>query len=197
MESGLEFERGLVRKKLTEWHEPGSIKDIRIETVEDKFDIGNVYYAEFMTWAEDEEDDESDAEESSRKRKQVQHGAEMREPEVTWEEDFFYVLVDEKSEVHLYDDGIEVIRALNTILQRKKTFLQRLAEFSLVDVVGAIIAIFITSTFVVRYAFQYTSGHISVEPNASIDKDLVSIFTVVVGYYFGRVSSSHSRNATQ
>src|SRR5947209_19793074 len=182
MESGQESERGFIRKKLTEWYEPGSLKDIRIETVEDQFDIGNVYYVEFMTWADDEDDD--DAEETAAKRIHVQHGENGHEQPHIWEEDFFYVLVDQKSEVHLYDDGVEVIRGLNTILQRNKTFLQRLAEFSLVDVVGAVIALFITITFVIRYAFQYKSGNIVVEPNPSIDKDLVSIFTVVVGYYF-------------
>lgn len=193
METGQEFERGLIKKKLSEWYEPGSVKDVRIETVEDQFDIGNVYYVEFMTWADEENEDDDDESESGIGRKKTQPEVDDEAPSHIWEGDFFYVLVDAKNEVHLYDDGVEVIRGLNTILQRKKTFLQRLAEFSLVDVVGAVIALFITVAFVGRYLVQYKSGNIVIEPNPGIDKDLVSIFTVVVGYYFGRVSSSHSR----
>ena len=183
-------ERELVRKKILDWYEKDVTKNIKIEMVEDKFAIGNVYYAEFSVASpidEDEEDDTHDkkANEAAIKKDptpggQMTTGADAEE----WEVDFFYALV-RGDEVQLYDDGVEVIRALNIMLERKRTFSQRFSDFSLVDAVGALIAAFVTMTFVLRYALA--SRGIAV--NDTIDKDLVSIFTVIVGYYFGRVSS--------
>lgn len=156
--------------------------------MEDQFDIGNVYYVEFRAQETDDDNDDDDEGEDDEENRSDDNGASAKK--MHWESDFYYAVVDPAGEVLLYDDGIEVVRGLNTILQRKKTILQRFADFSLVDVVGAIIAFLITLTFVARYLLQYRTGQVAADAEPGLDKELVSIFTVVVGYYFGRVTSS-------
>lgn len=166
MDNQVEQERGAIRLKIKERYENGEIKDIKVQLVEDQFEIGNVYYAEFLVREAPDEDDDVESKDGE------------------WEEDFYYALMGH-NEIQLFDDGIEVIRGLNLELQRKKSFWQRFSDFSLVDAVGAMIAFLLTAAFVGRYFFRITYS--ATVPD--IDKDLVSVFTVVVGYYFGRVSS--------
>ena len=156
-------ERESIDQAVKERFEKDHVSNIVITLAEDQFAVGNVYYVDFKSKNIDHDPNDPDSEE--------------------WEDDYFYALVY-KDRVSLYDDGIEVIRALNTLLQRRKTFWQRFTEFSLVDIVGAVIAMSITLTFVAASLGWLGSA------SAQVDQHLVSIFTVIVGYYFGRVSSS-------
>lgn len=162
-----EADRDLIRRKIESYYDPGFVKRVTIQTVETQFDIGRVYYAEFDTDEPDDGDEDEEAE----------------------EENFFYALVT-GSEVALYDDGIQVIQALNTELQRKKSFWQRFGTFTLVDAVGASIAILVALTFVGSTAAQCLRP----TNDTSIYRDLASIFTVIVGYYFGRITGAGSKS---
>jgi hypothetical protein len=147
-------DRELIDNTIKERYDQDAVRKLSITLAEDQFGVGTVYYAEFESKDEDGE----------------------------WNDDFFYALVS-RDRITLYDDGIEVIRGLNTLLQRRKTFWQRFTEFSLVDIVGAVIAMSITVTFIAATLSAYYGG-------GKLDDHLVSIFTVIVGYYFGRVSSA-------
>jgi hypothetical protein len=122
---------------------------INITQVVDNFIGGTVYYIEYTS------------------------------PQINISDSFYYALIDSYGKVRLYDDGIEVIESLQDILDKRRTFIQRLNEFSLVELVGAIIAILITLTFVylsIRYQ--------------TVNKEFSGIFGIIAGYYFGKNTTS-------
>ena len=88
-------------------------------------------------------------------------------------EDFCYLFVTD-SEVRLYDDGESVIKGLQVILDRRRSPLQRMGEFTLTEFIGAIIAISVTVAFI----------YLSISNGPS--KEFLGIFSLIAGYYFGK-----------
>jgi hypothetical protein len=94
-------------------------------------------------------------------------------------ESFFYVLVTKDGNLRTYDDGVLAIEKLKDILDSRRSFWQRLREFSLVEVMGAVIALCVTSLFI------YLSIEGINNPDA-LSKEFTGIFGIIVGYYFGK-----------
>lgn len=89
--------------------------------------------------------------------------------------DFYYAFVTPEKVV-LYDDGETIIRAFRDKLDKSRNILQRLNEFSFAELIGAVIALTVTVTFVYTIAFA--------EDGPS--KEFLGIFSLIAGYYFGR-----------
>jgi hypothetical protein len=64
-------------------------------------------------------------------------------------------------------------------LDSRRSFWQRLREFSLVEVMGAVIALCVTALFI------YLSIEGINNPDA-LSKEFTGIFGIIVGYYFGK-----------
>jgi hypothetical protein len=90
-------------------------------------------------------------------------------------DDFCYAFVDERR-VRLCDDGVQLVKDLQMLLDKRRTVWQRLKEFSIVDAVGALIALGVTAAFIVLVAI----------PSGQVSKEFLSIFGIIVGYYFGK-----------
>jgi hypothetical protein len=90
------------------------------------------------------------------------------------EDSFFYAFLD-KNGCKLLDDGEDVIKHFEVLLDRKKNVLQRLSEFDLLDIVGAFLALMIVGAF----TWLITTG-------AKISAEFLAIVSLVLGYYFGR-----------
>jgi hypothetical protein len=121
-----------------------SATDITFQLVVDRFLEGSVYYSEFKS------------------------------QNIKPDETFFYSLVQKDNRVRLYDDGVDVIEGLQEILDKRRSFLQRLNEFSLVEMIGAVIAVLVTATFI----YSVVMGQLS--------QELTGIFGIISGYYFGK-----------
>jgi len=122
-----------------------SATDITLQLIVDNFLEGSVYYAEFKSTV------------------------------IPKDECFFYILLQKQNQVKLYDDGINVIEGLQGILDKRRSFFQRLNEFTLVEMIGAIIALVVTLTFV----YSTITGQ-------GMSKELTGIFGIIAGYYFGK-----------
>ena len=90
------------------------------------------------------------------------------------DETLSYVLVNKDGKISVFDDGIDILRDIQEKLERKRNIIQRITEFSLVELVGAIIAMLITFLFV----YKGFTGE--------IEQELVGIFGIILGYYFGK-----------
>jgi len=88
--------------------------------------------------------------------------------------DFCYAFADPNG-VELYDDGEYVIKAFKEKLDRRRSILQRLNEFSLTEVIGALIALTVTVAFV----------SLSIA-GAQVNTEFLGIFSLIAGYYFGK-----------
>jgi hypothetical protein len=99
---------------------------------------------------------------------------EFHSPTVGADEAFFYAFVANGA-CSLYEDGLEVIKALEERLERRRSFWQRISDFDFTETVGAIIALMIALTFVIMLV-------IKVDPS----KEFFALFSLIVGYYFGR-----------
>jgi len=99
------------------------------------------------------------------------------------EDSFYYVLVT-KEQVRLFDDGMQVIQVLKTMLDRRRTFWQRLTEFTFTEFVAALIAGILTLAFV-RALLSSNTANV---------KELSAIVAVIVGYYFGRFVQTQPKN---
>jgi hypothetical protein len=93
---------------------------------------------------------------------------------VDGQEDFCYVFAT-NSNVSIYDDGESVIKEFKVMLDERRSIWQRLGEFTLTELVGAIIAMCVTGTFV----------YLSVT-KAELNKEFLGIFSLIASYYFGR-----------
>ncbi len=123
----LETERELIRRKVEGLYEPGYIKRTYIYGVDTQFDIGNVYYVEFDI------DEQFGAQRAGSKEVEKDAGEEQEDGEEEADDEdsdesdqFCYVLVA-GTNVEVFDDGLQVIQALNTKLQRTKSFCSDLA----------------------------------------------------------------------
>jgi hypothetical protein len=97
------------------------------------------------------------------------------DPEVDESDCFFYALVDKDGDAFLYDDGIQAIERLKLVMDERRGFWLRINEFGLIEVIGGIIAISITILFIV----------LSIT-NQELPKDIIGIFGIILGYYFGK-----------
>ncbi len=106
--------------------------------------------------------------------------AEFESPTVPAGENFYYAFVKKNQKCMLYEDGMDVIKGLQTILDERRNFWQRMKDFDFTDTVAAIIAILISLTFVGLMIFR-TEG---------VGKEFLAIFSVILGYYFGKTRSA-------
>lgn len=88
---------------------------------------------------------------------------------------FYYASIDKDGNVRLYDDGVKAIEKLKDILVQRRSFWQRITDFSLLDVTAALIALMVTGSFVYLSISQQT-----------LNKEFTGIFGIIVGYYFGK-----------
>lgn len=92
------------------------------------------------------------------------------------EESFYYAFV-EKEECRLYDDPMTLIDWSSDTLEKKQTLMQRINEFELHELVASIIAILVSGAFI--WLVTWSS-------NAPSAKEILPIFSLVLGYYFGQ-----------
>ncbi len=96
---------------------------------------------------------------------------------VSW----YYAYVD-SSGCQLLKDGEEAIVFMQNLLDKRRSFTQRLKEFDLLDIVGAAIALLILVPF--AYTIFVTKG-----TQGSINTEFLTMVSLVLGYYFGRNKS--------
>lgn len=90
------------------------------------------------------------------------------------ERDFYYFLTS-PSGVTLLEDALDALVKVQNLIERRKSFWQRITEGSLSDLVASLIALTVTFGFVLHTAVKGTP-----------DQSLLAIFTLVLGYYFGK-----------
>lgn len=91
---------------------------------------------------------------------------------------WFYAYVNQEG-CKLLEDGEEAIVYMQNMLEGRRTFMQRIREFDLLDIISALIAFMIVGSFV--WIILTTRD----APNA-ISKEFLTIVSLVLGYYFGR-----------
>jgi hypothetical protein len=98
-------------------------------------------------------------------------------------DDFCYALVQPDGTCKLFDDGEQLVRFFQDLLDRKRSLWQRFNELNFNDLIGAFIALAIIGsfTFLVIHA-----SWIKAPPEAWISKEFLAIVSVVLGFYFGR-----------
>jgi hypothetical protein len=121
----------------------------RFDRIGTEFIDGNTYMVEFIT-------------------------PEIRNPSNSW----FYAYVD-SAECRLFNTGDEAVVFMQSLLERRRGFLQRLKDFDLLDIIGALIALPIV------FAFVYIVITTRDAQNA-ISKEFLTIVSLILGYYFGR-----------
>jgi hypothetical protein len=94
------------------------------------------------------------------------------------DESWRYAYVD-SSDCRLFDSGDEAVIFMQGLLEKRRGFLQRIKDFDLIDVVGALIALPIVFTFVF---IVITSK----DTQNAISKEFLAIVSIILGYYFGR-----------
>lgn len=94
--------------------------------------------------------------------------------ELSWH----YAYVD-PSGCQLFADGDAAITHMQTLLDQKRSFITRLRDFDILDLVGAAIALPIIGSFV--YILFVTRG-----AEDAISKEFLTIVSLILGYYFGR-----------
>jgi len=90
------------------------------------------------------------------------------------ERDFYYALTG-ASGVTLLEDALDGLVKVQNLIERRKSFWQRITEGSLSDLVASIIALTVTLGFLVHTAVRGTP-----------DQSLLALFSLVLGYYFGK-----------
>jgi hypothetical protein len=91
---------------------------------------------------------------------------------------WYYAYVD-PSGCRLLSNGDEAVVFMQALLEKRRGFLQRLRDFDLLDIIGALIALPITFTFVYIVATTKDSQN-------AISKEFLTIVSLILGYYFGR-----------
>ena len=91
---------------------------------------------------------------------------------------FYYAFISSDG-CTLLDDGEEVIIHMQNLLEKRKSITQRLKDFDLLDIIGAIIALPLIFAFI--YIVITSRGN----PD-SVSKEFLAIVSIILGYYFGR-----------
>jgi hypothetical protein len=76
------------------------------------------------------------------------------------------------------EDALDALVKVENLIERRKSFWQRLTGGNVNDLVASIIALTVTAGFFVHLAFK----------NGVPDQSLLAVFTLVLGYYFGKKS---------
>ena len=105
------------------------------------------------------------------------------------EDDFCYALVKPDGTCKLFDSGEEMVRFFQSLMDRKRSFLQRFSELNFNDLIGAFIAFVIIGSFAVLIVHGGWNGSLSGD---TISKEYLAIVSVVLGFYFGRSRKSES-----
>jgi hypothetical protein len=97
--------------------------------------------------------------------------------------DFCYAMVLANGTVKLMDDGEELVRYFQTILDRKRSLWSRFNELNFNDMIGAFIAFTVVGTFAFLVIYAAAGGR----PSGDwVSKEFLAIVSVVLGFYFGR-----------
>lgn len=91
---------------------------------------------------------------------------------------WFYAYVD-KSGCRLFNDGDQAVAFMQGVLERRRSFVQRLRDFDFLDIIGALIALPITFAFVFIIVAERGGED-------AISKEFLAIVSLILGYYFGR-----------
>ncbi len=124
-------------------------RDWRFDRVGNEFIDGNTYMVAFRT-------------------KEIKNSAN------SW----YYAYVDSTG-CRLLNNGDEAVVFMQALLEKRRGFLQRLKDFDLLDIIGALIALPIIFTFV--YIVVTTR-----DTQNAISKEFLTIVSLILGYYFGR-----------
>jgi hypothetical protein len=100
---------------------------------------------------------------------------------------FSYVLVTKDGILRTYEDGVSAMEKLKDILDGRRTFWQRLREFSLFEVMAALIALCVTGVFI------FLSFYSSITDKNALSTEFMGIFGIIIGYYFGKNVPSSSK----
>src|SRR3990172_1376756 len=100
---------------------------------------------------------------------------EFKKPGIDPNDAFCYVFVTKTGSVETYDDCENLVMAMKAKLDARRNLLQRLNEFSLAEMIGAVIALVVTGAFVFLSLSQ-----------GALHPDFVGIFSLIAGYYFGK-----------
>ena len=99
-------------------------------------------------------------------------------PDLSKADSFYYAYINAEG-CTLFENGDQAIVHMQTLLDKRKNFLQRLRDFDFLDIIGAIIALPII------FAFIYIVVAAKGDPNA-VSKEFLTIVSLILGYYFGR-----------
>jgi hypothetical protein len=126
----------------------GPVTGFKHSLITDNFVESSIYYSEYKSKSEDEGDC------------------------------FYYALHDGNTkEVILYDDGITAIKRLKEKLDSRRTFFQRIKEFSLNELIVFGIAFSTMGAFLLMCVFK------------TPPQELTGIAGIIVGYYFAKAKS--------
>ena len=92
------------------------------------------------------------------------------------EDGFCYVFKTEKG-FDVAGDGVELLKKITAKLEAKKNIVQRMKDFDLNDMMGAAIGLIMVTSMMI---WGLTKGE--------INKDVLSIVTLITGYYYGKSS---------
>ena len=88
---------------------------------------------------------------------------------------YFYAYVKD-NECNIYEDGIAIIEWWMNAIDKKRTFLQKINDFELNELVASFIAIVLVIVFVSLLLFS----------GVDKAKEILPLFSMVLGYYFGQ-----------
>jgi hypothetical protein len=98
-------------------------------------------------------------------------------------ENFCYALVPPDRKCILFNDGEELVRFFQNLLDRKRSLWQRFSEINFNDMIGAFIAFAIVGSFAVLVIHAGWIGNMKED---TISKEFIAIVSMVLGFYFGR-----------
>jgi hypothetical protein len=87
---------------------------------------------------------------------------------------FSYALI-RRDIIELYDDGTEALINLKRRMERIQTFWGRFAEFTVNEMIGAVLGLIMGVAFTGKFLM-----------GADIGKEYIGIFSLVIGYYFAK-----------
>jgi len=91
------------------------------------------------------------------------------------DEALYYITINKNNVIHFYDDGVAAAKSIYDMIEKRRSIIQRLSEFTLVDLIAAFIAIVVTIAFVMQLTIK-----------GSLGQEMIAIFGIILGYYFGK-----------
>jgi hypothetical protein len=106
------------------------------------------------------------------------------------DDEFCYAVVEPGGTCKLFDDGEEMVRFFQTLMDRKQSFLQRFSELNYNDLISAFIAFVIIDSFAFLVVHAgWKNGSLGAD---TISREFLAIVSVMLGFYFGRSRKSES-----